>query len=52
MSLTMETTLHFAAGANQVEFVKILVKEEHIDLTLQDINGNTTFCHINLAAIE
>lgn len=40
----METALHVAAGANQAEFVEILLKEERIDLTLQDINGNTAFC--------
>ncbi|KAF4346720.1 hypothetical protein G4B88_015097, partial [Cannabis sativa] len=40
----METALHVAAGANQLEFVEMLINDEDIDLTYQDIHGNTAFC--------
>ncbi|KAM6567822.1 hypothetical protein CsatA_026950 [Cannabis sativa] len=40
---TWETALHVAAGANQTEFVQMLINHPDIDLTFQDINGNTAF---------
>ncbi|XP_062114701.1 uncharacterized protein LOC133825823 [Humulus lupulus] len=44
MRSTMETALHVAAGANQAEFVEMLVNDKDIDLTFRDTNGNTAFC--------
>ncbi|XP_062114702.1 uncharacterized protein LOC133825824 [Humulus lupulus] len=41
----METALHVAAGANQAEFVEMLIDDnDRIDLTVQDAHGNTAFC--------
>ncbi|XP_062113709.1 uncharacterized protein LOC133824750 [Humulus lupulus] len=42
---SMETALHVAAGANQAEFVEMLINDkDNIDLTFQDVHGNTAFC--------
>ncbi|PON33493.1 Transmembrane protein [Trema orientale] len=45
ISYKHETALHIAARANQVHLVKLLVNtmKEDIDLTLQDLEGNTSF---------
>lgn len=44
MRSTMETALHVAAGANQAQFVEMLINDRDINFTNQDINGNTAFC--------
>lgn len=41
---TAETAFHVAVGANQVKFVKWLVRRPGFDVSVKDRKGNTAFC--------